>query len=262
MKDFFDNIKADTLFLKGNYREAYEHYFRGAVELHDSRAAFDLAYMYHQGIYVPRNYRFARDFYFAASNMENGAPLFNLALMNIRGLGMKPDLRIAFTQMKQAAEMGCVDAQMYLGTAYTLGCVFDPLNIECISMIPFYRVIHRKENLMLRGVGDDPELENERYSIIDPDEYEATQMFAKAAAQEDDTYISPQIGHARVLLGQALIEGFGSEYDPREGYRLISQAAFENDSKEASAFLVAHGESAIAYGISPSIIKYLGEQKE
>ena len=177
----FDNITADALFLQGRHEEAFARYFHGATVLHDARAAFDVAYMYHRGIYVPRNYIAARKFYHAASAMENGAALFNLALMEIRGLGGTPDLRAAIRRMEEAAALDCIDAQLYLGTAYTLGCVFDPMNIECLSMIPFYRVIPRTEYQFLTGGGNDPRLEDERFSIIEADEVDATEMFARAA---------------------------------------------------------------------------------
>lgn len=255
--EIFDNITADALFLQGKHREAFERYFRGATEQHDDRAAFDVAYMYHRGIYVPRNYLMARRFYHAASAMENGAPLFNLALMEIRGLGEAPDLRSALRHMEEAAAMECVDAQLYLGTAYTLGCVFDPLNVECLSMIPFYRVIPRSEQSLLTGAGFDPQLEDERFSVIEADEYAATEMFERATQHKDDTYISPQIGAARVTLGQALIEGFGTEYDPRKGYRLLERAALDNGSREAAAYLTAHREEARVYGIDTGRTKYL-----
>ena len=103
--ELFDNITADALFLQGKYREAFERYFHGATELRDERAAFDLAYMYHRGFYVPTNYPMARKFYHAASAMEGGAPLFNLALMEIRGLGAPPDLKAALRHMEEAAAL-------------------------------------------------------------------------------------------------------------------------------------------------------------
>lgn len=260
--EVFDNITADALFLQGKHREAFERYFHGATELRDSRAAFDVAYMYHRGFYVPTNYVMARKFYHVASALEGGAALFNLALMEIRGLGDTPDLRSAVRHMEEAAALDCVDAQLYLGTAYTLGCVFDPLNIECLSMIPFYRVIPRSEQSLLTGGGFDPQLEDERFSVIDADEHSATEMFDRATRHKDDTYISPQIGAARVALGQALIEGFGAEYSPQKGYRLLEKAALENNSREAAAYLTAHRDEARIYGISPTKIQFLTEEQK
>ena len=260
--EIFDNITADALFLQGKHREAFERYFHGATELHDERAAFDLAYMYHRGFYVPTNYAMARRFYHAASAMEGGAPLFNLALMEIRGLGAPPDLKAAVRHMEEAAALNSPDAQLYLGSAYTLGCVFDPLNIECLSMIPFYRVIPRAEQALLTGAGSDPQLEDMRFSIIEADEYAATEMFERATRHKDDTYISPQIGAARTALGQALIEGFGMEYSPQKGYRLLARAAIENGSREAAAYLLAHREEAQIYGVAAGKLHALAAESE
>lgn len=260
--EIFDNVTADALFLQGKHREAFERYFHGATELHDERAAFDLAYMYHRGFYVPTNYPLARKFYHAASAMEGGAPLFNLALMEIRGLGAPPDLRAAIRHMEEAAALDNPDAQLYLGTAYTLGCVFDPLNIECLSMIPFYRVIPRTEQPLLWNGGGDTVLEDERFSVIEADEVAATEMFSRATKHKDDTYISPQIGAARVALGQALIEGFGTDYDPRRGYKLLERAALENGSREASAFLIAHHAEARIWGITEGKLALLAQREE
>lgn len=260
--EIFDNITADALFLQGKHREAFERYFHGATELRDERAAFDLAYMYHRGFYVPRNYAMARKFYHAASAMEGGAPLFNLALMEIRGQGEAPDLKSALRHMEEASALDCPDAQLYLGTAYTLGCVFDPLNIECLSMIPFYRVIPRAEQALLWSGEYDATLEDERFSVIEADEQKATEMFTRAASHKDDTYISPQIGSARLALGQALIEGFGMEYDPRRGYQLLEKAALENGSREAAAFLTAHREEARIWGIAERKLAMLTQGEE
>ncbi len=262
MNELFDNITADALFLRGRYREAFDCYFHGATSLHDSRAAFDVAYMYHRGIYVPQNFYMARRFYHAASALENGAALFNLALLELRGQGEAPDLVAALRHMQEAAALECPDAQLYLGTAYTLGYAFDPMNIECLSMIPFYRVIPRSGQALLMGGGFDPETEDARFSVIEADETDATYYFEAATKHRDDTYISPQIGAARLALGQALIEGFGAEYDPKRGYRLIERALLDNGSKEAAVFLSANRQAALAYGVHPSSIPVLQESGE
>lgn len=263
MPKIFDQLTADTLFLKGDHQAAFEMYFKGATEYHDSRAAFDLAYMYHRGFYVPVNGLMARKFYHAASAMDGGAALFNLALLHLRGIGGAVDFAAAYDCMKRAAADGCVDAQLYLGTAYTLGCVFDPINIECLSMIPFPRVIKRDpETMMLCGAGADAAMEDKRFEIIEADEVDAVEMFRMAASHKDDTYINEQIGAAKFTLGQALIEGVGMEYSPRKGYRLIERAAAEHDSKEAAHFLLTHREEARVYGIDAAKTAFLLGEKE
>ena len=256
MAEYFDCVSADAKFLKGEYKEAFELYFKGATEYGSSRAAFDLGYMYHRGIHVPVNYKMARDYYIYASLLDGGAPLFNLALMCLRGQGEAPDSKKAVEYMRRADSVGCVDAQIYLGTAYTVGFAFDPIEIECISMIPFYRVIKKDPSSFLLsnnvgGSGNDPELEAERFEAVEADEFSAVEMFEKASRQKDTTYIEAQVGSAKFFLGQALIEGIGKEYSPAKGYRLIEAAALENGSREAAAFLVARNEEARAFGIDP-----------
>ncbi len=245
----FDITHADALFLKGDYSAAFQSYFRGATEYRESRAACNLAYMYYQGLHVPRNHYMARKFYCSAARLEGGAALFNLALMELRGQGGEHDLAEAIRHMKQAAALDCIDARLYLGTAYTLGQAFDPVNIECICMIPYPHIIPRAPQALLYGVQTDQAPEDARIAAIEADETAAVEMFALAAAQTDDTYHSAQIGDARLLLGQALIEGFGADYDPKAGYRLLELAACENDSQAAAALLDAHKPAAQAYGV-------------
>ena len=255
MAEYFDCVSADAKFLKGEYKQAFELYFKGANEYESSRAAFDLGYMYHRGIYVPRNYKMARDYYTYASLLDGGAPLFNLAVMCLRGQGEDADFKKAVDYMKRADAMGCVDAQIYLGTAYTAGYVFDPIEIECISMIPFYRVIRRDAPELLLGDGCseyyDNKLEAERFEAIESDEFDAMEMFEKASRQKDTTYIETQVGNANFVLGQALVEGMGREYSPEKGYRLMEKAALEYGSKAAAAYLMTHKDEAKAFGVDP-----------
>ena len=250
MRKNFNCIKANALFLKGRYKDAFEAYFRGATEFYDLEAAINLAYMYSQGYYVPRNYYMARRFYESAEEYGEGEACFNLALIYIRGLDVKADFGKAMEYMKKAAAKGCIDAQLYLGNAYTLGCVFDPLNIECISLIPYYRIIPRDTNIaLLMGAGLDEENEIKRFETIRADEYDAFEMFQLAAEHKDDTYISSQLGTARFMVGQALIEGFGKDYSPIEGYRLIEKAASDNLSEEAARWFLADKDRAKAFGV-------------
>lgn len=254
----FDQSRADARFLKGEYREAFEMYFEGATRHRDPRAAFDVAYMYHRGFYVPRNYKLAHEFYGAAALLEGGAAEYNRALLYIRGQGTAADFQMAARHMKRAAALGCADARLYLGVAYTTGCMFDPLDIECLSMIPFYRVIRRDPNqLLLNGLGADPDVEARRFEAIEADEVAAVEMFEAAASVEDDTYMDKQIGTAKMMMGQALVEGVGKEYDPQRGYELLVSAAVDHGSREAAALLVERAEAAAAYGVRADVIGLL-----
>lgn len=256
----FDCIKANGYFLDGNHQAAFEAYFRGAVEHHDPRAAFNLAFMYYHGYHTPRNYVWARKYYYAASNLAGGEAQYNLALMCLRGQGEPADFRRAYRLMEASARRGCVYAQMYLGVAYTTGCMFDPIDIECVSLLPFPRLIKRsRSDVYLAGQGADPRLEDERYEVIEASEHDALEMFSLAAEQEDDTYVEEQIGSAKFLVGQAMVEGFGERYDPEEGYRRIEQAAVEHGNREAMQYIVSNQAAANIYGINTKRVAYLLE---
>ena len=44
--------------------------------------------------------------------------------------------------MKMSAEDGCVEAELYMGMACTLGCMFEP-DVIGISMIPYHKAEYR-----------------------------------------------------------------------------------------------------------------------
>ena len=255
---FFDCLKGYVFFIKGNYKAAFDEYFKGATEFENSRAACNLAYMYRYGYYVPRNPYMARKFYRAASYTDSGESHFNLALMELRGEGGEVDFVSAIDHMKRSADAGCVDAMLYLGVAHTVGFAYDPIEIECISRIPFYRVIKRKlSELMLAGVCSDTSMDDARYEAIEADEYEAFKMFELASKHKDDTYANDQIGSAKFTVGRALIEGFGCDYSPERGYGLMKSAALDNGSKDAASYLLENKSSASVYGVNANSVSYL-----
>ena len=258
----FRLFRANANFLKGRYREAFEEYFYGAVDKREPIAAFNLAFMYHQGISVPRNYMMAHRFFVAASGLEGGEAQFNLALMSLRGQGVETDADRAAEYMKVSAARECINAQLYLGAAYTMGYMFDPVDIECISLIPFYRIIERKQSeLYLPGAGSDSRLEDRRFEVLEADEQYAVEMLRAAAGHKDTTYIDKQVGVAKMTLGQAYIEGFGDEYDPMKGYKLIEEAAIRHGSQEAAMYLLQNKDTAKVYGVNAARVTYLLEEK-
>ena len=258
----FRLFRANANFLKGRYREAFEEYFYGAVDEREPIAAFNLAFMYHQGISVPRNYMMAHRFFIAASGLEGGEAQFNLALMYLRGQGVETDADRAAEYMKVSAARECVNAQLYLGAAYTMGYMFDPVDIECISLIPFYRIIERKQSeLYLPGAGGGSQLEDRRYEVLEADEQYAVEMLEAATRHKDTTYIDKQVGVAKQTLGQAYVEGFGMEYDPMKGYKLIEEAAIRHGSQEAAMYLLQNKDTAKVYGVNAARVTYLLEEK-
>ena len=256
----FDMIKANAAFMDGKYKEAFNAYTQGALVYHDPLAAFNLAFMYFKGYHSPVNYVWARKYFHRALGLETGEAHFNLALMYMRGQGGDVSMADAFSLMKQSAACGCVHAQIYLGVAYTLGCLYDPVEISCLSRIPFPRVVKQEVNyLYLPGEGNKPALEDLRYEMISADEYDAMEMFTLAATQEDDTYIEEQIGAAKYMIGQAMIEGFGAVYDPRQGYQMMKEAALTYGAKDAIRFLMTHKDTARVYGVDTSMMAYLSD---
>jgi len=258
----FELFHANALFLKGYHREAFEEYFMGAVDERQPIAAFNLAFMYHQGFGVPRNYMMAHKYYAAASWLDGGEAQFNLALMYLRGQGVAADAARAAEYMKTSAARGCINAQLYLGAAYTMGYMFDPVDIECISLIPFYRVIERRQtSLYLTGAGNDPHIEDQRYEVLEADEQFAVEMLEAASRHKDTTYIDKQVGLAKQALGQAYIEGFGKDYDPQRGYGLLAEAATEHGSAEAAAYLLQNKDTAKVSGNTAAKTAYLLEER-
>ena len=257
-------IKADAAFVQGDYEAAFWGYFEGAVDFGDARSAFNLAFMYHQGYHTPRNYVWARKYYHLASYHFGGEAKFNLALMHMRGQGGDTDYRMAYDLMKASAAEGCIHARMYLGVAYTLGCIFDPVETECISLIPFPRIIKRDPNtLLLSGTNHDPSLEDKRFEVIEADGEDAVEMFRLASEQEDDTYVAREVGQAKFEIGRAMVEGLGSEYDPQKGFKLMETAALDYDCKDALRYLHRNAPAAKVYGINTTrITLMLDESKE
>jgi TPR repeat protein len=254
----FDFVHADAMFLRGEYRAAFEAYFYAATALQLPRAAFDVAFLYHMGYGVPKNDHMARQFYKASLYLDGGVAAFNLALLHLRGQGGAVDFEAALDMMQRAAAEDCIDAQLYLGLAHTMGCLFDPIETECISMIPYRRVISRSAGILLATHNFDPAADERRYEVIEADAEAAAQMLRRATRHKDDTYIETQLGNANLLLGQALIEGLGDEYDPAKGFRLIKRAAIRHRSREAAAYLAANREKALAYGVDPHKVGRLG----
>ncbi len=78
----------------------------------------------------------------------------------------------------------------------------------------------------------------------------------------DDTYISSQIGAAKVTIEQAFIESFGSEYNPASGFKIPEKAMLENGSKEAAMPLKSNLNKAAIYGIRATTLKLPGERHE
>lgn len=234
--------KANVLFLRGRHREAFEEYVGIIRAYPDAIVASNLGYMYHRGIAVVQDYKKALDFYNAACNEDGGAAYFNMALMHLRGQGGPVDFPKAISYMHRSADHGCPEANLYLGLAYLLGCAYDPVEIECVSLIPFYRVIYRDTNMpLLEGNGYDEHIEDLRYEAIECDADDAYEMYQRLTMEhEEDPYAEKQTAAAKFMKAKFYIEGVGNLYNPKLGYHMMENAALYNYSREAAEFLLAN----------------------
>jgi len=256
-------LHANCLFLKGRHKEAFDAYMKIIHARPDAVTASNIGYMYHRGIAVVRNYKLAREFYTAASEGDGGAAYFNLALMSLRGQGVPVDFVNARNLMQKSALAGCADAKLYLGLAYILGYMYDPVEIECVSLIPFYRVIYRDPNApLLDGGGYDESMEDKRHEAIECDADDAFEMYQTLSDEHrDDPYAEQQSAAARVMMARFYIEGIGNRYDPRLGYRMMERAAIYDYSREAAEFLLANRETAHVYKVDVPRLELLASYR-
>ena len=245
-------LHANILFLRGRHKEAFDAFVKVARDYHDPVAANDLGYMYYRGIGVERDYEKAKAYFLTGGYGDGGVGFYNLALIYLRGHGVESDFEKAIEYMKRSAEMGCADAQLYLGLAYILGCAFDPFEVECLSLIPFYTVIYKDRSApLLEGDGYDPGLEDRRYEVIEADGDEAVRMYRNLVSKHgDDPYAERQCGAAEFMIAKAQIEGLGNSYNPKLGYNRMYKAAIYNESAEAARYLLENAETAKGYSVN------------
>ena len=248
--------RANAAFLDGCYGEALKEYQKGTQQ-EDPYAAVNLAYMYREGIGVPQDYGMAVSLYQSASYLDGGVAAFNLALHCMRGLGVPTDLKKALTWMEKSAAQGCIDAQLYLGLAYLLGCVYDPVHIRSIHYIPTYHVVYHQTDMLLEGAVEDQALEDARWEIITPDPARSAYMYRRGVQEHDADEFAGQVGDARYMLGQSLIEGVGGAPHPRAGFHHIEAAALGCGHQEAKQFLCENAELAEHYGVNMERVRGL-----
>ncbi len=233
---------ANALYLEGNLEEAVREYHELAREEGDVLAAFNYGYCLWRGIGTAKDAAAAKSFFVFARDMEGGESLYNLAIMYMHGDGVKRNFKKSMAYMRAAGDRGCVEASLYLGMAYTTGCVYEP-DIDGISMIPFHKAEYRPNNLgLLVGESADFEKEeDERMSVIDADAREAFEWFRRAA-HHDPTYVESLVAKGQFLYAKCYVDGLGTEFDKDKGVKLML-AAGKSGSAEAVAFLSECGIS-------------------
>ena len=235
----FNKSAADVLFLRGEYTAAADMYLEGARE-GDEEAAFAYATCLWRGIGVERSVAEAKSFFSYARDLEGGDSCYNLAMIYMEGEGVPQDYRTALAYMTDAAELGSVEAMLYLGMAYTVGYLLYP-EITSVSRIPFHKPECRDAALSLMGYSaTDIEAEEERRSsLIHIDARRAFEYF-RCAAYSDPTYVEELVAKGKFLYARCFIDGFGTEFNRSRGIDLMLKAG-KSGSEEAVAFLAEAG---------------------
>ncbi len=237
----FDKSAADVAFIEERYDDAAKMYREGAQEGSEI-AAFDYGYCLLHGIGVAQDAKEAKSFFAYAKNMQGGEACYNLAIQHLHGDGVKCNYKLSFEYMKDSAALGCVEAMLYLGMAYTTGCMFEP-DVIGICMIPYHKPIYRNfSSYLLSGdIPDAEEDEERRYSVVAPDAREAF-LYFRAAARCDPTYTDELVKKAKFLYAKCFIDGLGVDFNYKTGVRLMLSAG-KAGSEEALMFLREQGLS-------------------
>lgn len=228
---------ADVKYLKGEYEAAAEMYLEGARD-GDALASFNYGYCLWRGIGVAPDPTEAKSFFSFARDLEDGEACYNLAMLYLHGEGVPRDYKRAAEYMIAAANRGCIEAELYLGMAYTTGCMFEP-DIIGISMIPFHKPEYRNNSALLEGYVEDEEEEDLRYSAIKQDARSAFEWF-RSAARHDPTYVGDLVAKGKYLYARCYVDGLGTDFDREKSVRLML-AAEKSGSLEASVYILENG---------------------
>ena len=241
----FDFLGAKVVFMNGDTERAAKLFLEGARD-GDAMASFCYGYCLLYGLGVPVNYAEAKSFFSFARDVGEGEAMYNLAVMYMHGKGVARNYKKSFEYMQGAAAKGCVEAQLYLGMAYTTGSWLEP-DIVSISLIPFHKPDYRIDSaFMLEGDVPDAELDEEaRFSVLSADANSAFEYF-KTAARHDVTYVSELVAKGQFLYAKCYLDGLGTDFDGTKGSRLMLLAG-KNGSADAIEYLTENGGMVTAY---------------
>jgi TPR repeat protein len=234
----YEKSVADVKFINGEYAAAAEMYLEGARE-GDAVASFNYGFCLWQGLGAPRDATEAKSFFAYARDLEGGEAAYNLAMLYLHGDGVARDYKKALEYMKLSAEEGAVEAQLYLGMAYTSGCMFEP-DVIGISLIPYHTPLYRDRYMMLEGECDfSEEDEALRYDAIRQDARLAFEWF-QTASRHDSTYVEELVAKGKYLYARCYVDGLGTDFDRDKSVRLML-AAGRFGSPEALAYIAENG---------------------
>ncbi len=220
-------MRANALFCDGRYAEAFRIYEAGMQAGH-TRAIFNFAYCLQYGYGTVADPERAFKIYGFLRYEEEGDAAYNAAAMLLTGRGVPCDLRRGYAMMVNAAEHGCIEAQLYVAMARLTGCVGEPDAIS-IRRIPFHKPDPHEHILLLPPIaGEDGEYADEnldlRFEIVEADEYEAIH-YIREAVRNDGDYTGVALGYAEFLLAKCAEEGLGQMYDRDRAIELYIRAA-------------------------------------
>ena len=237
----YNKSTADVAFMEGRISEAAAIYLEGARD-GDAMASFNYGYCLWKGLGVDYNPAEAKSFFAFARDLEGGESCYNIAMLYLRGEGVVKDYVKAYEYLKISATQGCIEAQLYLGMAYTSGCMFEP-DIVGICMIPFHTPEYRDDTLLLEGEVEDFERDEDlRYSAIKQDARQAFEWF-QTAARHNTSYVEDLVAKGKFLYARCYVDGLGTDFDRDKSVRLML-AAQKSGSAEATAYIIENGISA------------------
>ena len=237
----YEKSIADVAFMQGDYETAAAMYLEGARD-GDALASFNYGYCLWKGKGVAYDPKEAKSFFAFARDMEGGEACYNIAMLYLRGEGVSKNYVKSFEYMKISATQGCIEAQLYLGMAYTAGCMFDP-EIVGISMIPCHTPEYMDSMFLLDGEVDDFELDEDlRYSAVKQDARSAFEWF-QTAARHSTNYVEDLVAKGKYLYARCYVDGLGTDFDRDKSIRLMLLAQ-KSGSAEATAYIIENGITA------------------
>ena len=237
----YEKSTADVAFMEGDFETAAQMYLEGARD-GDALASFNYGYCLWRGLGAPYDPKEAKSFFAFARDLEGGEACYNIAMLYLHGEGVAKDYVKSYEYMKISAGQGCIEAQLYLGMAYTSGCMFEP-DIVGINMIPCHTPEYRNDSFLLDGEVIDFELDEAlRYSAIRQDARKAFEWF-QTAARHSTSYVEDLVAKGKYLYARCYVDGLGTDFDRDKSVRLML-AAQKSGSQEATAYIIENGITA------------------
>jgi serine/threonine protein kinase/TPR repeat protein len=181
----------------------------GKARALDADAAARLAYVYLNGLGVPRDYNLAKNWSTIAAAKGNALGQDNLGQIYASGLGVTQDYQTALNYFQQAAAQNCALAQNDLGDLYLYG---KGINRDSATALDWYRKAAQQNDAMgqnnlgyvyLHGLQKDPK--------------QAFEWLTKSSAQGNP--------FAQDSLGYMYLAGVGVERDPAASFQCFKSAA-------------------------------------